>query len=770
MDNQQLQDIVSKVVAALSANGAAGQAAPIVQSGQCLEKPNQVELPPLEQIYVPAPKADQTYQITLLDKTYTFNSLKQLLGYADISKSGDRMAGLAAKDEATREAARSVLSDITLQHIYDNPLTDDNGQVDVVMRVNYAIDRTVFAEIANLTVGEFKDLLMKSNSSEVRRYGTALTGVMASALVKLLDVQEMVYLARKLKRGAAAKARTVLGLPNTLSTRLQPNHPSDNLDGVTLQLYTGLSMGTGDCMFGLNPAIDTVENINAILFHLQRIREELQVPTQICVLSHIKTQLECLESGAPVEIMFQSIAGTEAVLTSEFDVTVELLDKAYHTMKQKGPLKDIAENWMYFETGQGSEVSYNKHNGIDMATTEALCYGLARRYRPFMVNNVTGFIGPETHLDNFEMIYSNLQDHLMGKLLGLPMGMAPCFTLHSKVTTEGQQMATLMLTAAGSNFFMDVYLNTDRMLAYFDTSGHDDQTMRETYNLKPAPEYLRWCISRGIFTEDDYGNIQRGPNWGNPKIFCSSDSEFQRLKESLPAAYGFENAGPRPANKVTRLVRANQAIAREAIYAELRENELGSVAMRKLSTAAPTKDDHLNNPDLGSRLSEESRRSLSAENNDVQIIVSDGLSAEAVHHNIPELLPVLIDGLKANGLKVGQPILAPYGRVKLAEDVGDVLNAKIIINLLGERPGGDALASRSMSAYLNYHITDDATRQEAIRASGNPDIKYEVTVISNIYSGGLPPLEAASVIVERTMDMYRLKAGGNRLENLKQRG
>ncbi len=771
MNNQDVQAIVGKVLAALNANGVnVSTQTPIENSQQQYsDNPMAQELLPLAQIFVPAPQAPQTYQIELLGQSYSFTGLKQILGYADVSKAGDRVVGLTAPNEAAREAARAVLSDLTLQHIFDNPLTDNNGKVDTIMRVNYSIDHNVFKEIAALTVGEFKDLLVKSTSNEVRRYGTALTGVMVAALTKLLDVHEMIFLGKKLKTGASAKARTLLGLPGTLSTRLQPNHPTDNLDGMTMQLYTGLSMGTGDCMFGVNPAIDTVENINAILFHLQRVREELNVPTQICVLSHIKTQLECLESGAPVEIMFQSLAGTDSVLTEEFDVTVDLLDKAYLVMKEKGPLRDIASNWMYFETGQGSEVTYNKHNGIDMATTEALCYGLARRYKPFMVNNVTGFIGPETHLDNFEMIYSNLQDHFMGKMLGLPMGMAPCFTLHSKVTTEGQQMAIELLSAAGSNYYMDVYLNTDRMLAYFDTSGHDDQTIREIYNLKPAPEYLRWCVGRGIFIEDEDGNIQRGPNWGNPRLFCSSDAEFQRLKEGLPAAYGFENAGPRPANKVIRLTRANQAIAREAIYTDLRQNELGEVPFRVIATEASDKESHLNNPELGSHLSAASRSKLSAENKDVQIIVSDGLSSEAVHHNIPELLPVLMDGLKANGLSIGEPILAPYGRVKLAEDVGDVLNAKIIINLLGERPGGDAIASRSLSAYLNYHITDEATRQEAIKSSGNPDIAYEITVVSNIYSGGLPPLEAASVIVERVMDMYRLKAGGNRLEKLKQK-
>jgi ethanolamine ammonia-lyase large subunit len=723
-------------------------------------------LTPLAEIRVPAPAPAHGYETTLLERRFRFSDLKHLLGAADISKAGDRNARLAAPDEVTREAARDILSGLTLQHIYDHPLTDAQGRIGDIMRVNYDIDLETFGEIAGLTLGELKDRLLRSSGREARRLGGGITGVMAAALAKLMDVHELILVAKKLKVGAAAKARTTVGLRGTLSSRLQPNHPTDNLHGVTLLLYTGLSLGSGDALLGLNPAIDTVENIGALLWHIDKVRRETGAPTQICVLSHIKTQLACLERGAPVEIMFQSLAGTDAVLTDEFDVTVDLLDHAYRTMAEKGPLKDLAENWMYFETGQGSEFTYGKHGGIDMATCEALCYGLARRYAPFMVNNVTGFIGPETHLDNFEMIHSNLQDHFMGKLLGLPMGMAPCYTLHSQVTVEGQQMATELLTAAGANYYMDVYLGNDRMLAYFDTSSHDDQTMREVQGLKPAPEYLSWAISRGIFVEDEDGNVQRGPNWGNPRIFCTSDLEFQRLRESLPAAYGFENAGPRPANRVARTLRANQAVAREAIYADLRPTEIGATTLRTLPTAAADKRAHLNDPELGARIAEDAARRLAPENCDVQVVISDGLSAEAIHHNIPELLPVLLDGLNSRHLKLGQPILAPYGRVKLAESIGDALQPRVIVNLIGERPGGDALASRSMSAYIAYRLADAPVQAEAARFSGNPQIRYEYTVISNIYAGGLPPVEAGSLIAERVLEILQYRAAGNRLESL----
>ena len=260
---------------------------------------------------------------------------------------------------------------------------------------------------------------------------------------------------------------------------------------------------------------------------------------------------------------------------------------------------------MYFETGQGSEFSYGTHHGIDMTTAEALCYGLARRYDPFMVNNVTGFIGPETHLDSFEMILSNLQDHFMGKLLGLPMGMAPCYTLHSRTILEGQQIATQLLTAGGANYFMDVCLNTDRMLAYFDTSAHDVQTLRELYGRTPAPEFAEWAIHRGIFQRQADGSIVRRPQWGNPKQFCESEREFDQLAARTPALYGLATAGPRPAERVTRKMRINQAMARSAIHAELSLDvfqKLAGALFRVLQTKASDKETHLNSPEAGSHL------------------------------------------------------------------------------------------------------------------------------------------------------------------------
>ena len=718
----------------------------------------------LADIPVPVPKPDVAYTGRAFDREVSFHGLKKLLAAADVSKSGDRHAGLAAKTETEREAARAILGNLTLQHFYNHPLTDDAGKVDSVMRVNYDIDLAVFERIASLPLGQLKDHLLGSSSKEVQQIGRAMTGVMAAALAKLCDVHELIFLARKCSR--PTKARTRLGLPGTLSSRLQPNHPTDDLRGITLLVYLGLSLGGGDALIGVNPAIDTVDNISRMLRHLDLIRRKTGAPTQICVLAHIKTQLACLEQGAPVEILFQSLAGTERTNLEEFDLTVDLLDRGYRTMAEQGPLKGNAEQFMYFETGQGSEFTYGKHNGIDMAVTEALCYGLARRYDPFMVNNVTGFIGPETHLDSFEMIIANLQDQFMGKMLGLPMGMAPCYTLHSNITLEGQQMATELLTAAGANYYMDVYLNTDRMLAYFDTSGHDDQTLREIHGKQPAPEFLEWGLARGIFARDDQGAVSRGPRWGDPRQFCNSEAELQDLLAATPALYGLDNAGPRPAHQVQRQVRLNQAVGREAIHAELNLDALNRLApCRTIETAAQSKEQHLHSPDLGARVSPQSLLELQPEHSQVQVLISDGLSAEAVNHNVPELLPLLLDGLTSRQWRLGRPILARYGRVKLAEAVAEQLQTDLVVYLIGERPGGDAQASRSLSAYLAYRLADTDAQAEAARVSGHSAIRFEYTVISNIYAGGLPPLEAAAVIVEKVGEILRHRAAGNRLES-----
>ncbi len=719
----------------------------------------------LAKIPVPTPRPPETYRGNFFGREISFHGLKALLGAADFTKAGDRNAGLAAPDEITREAARTLLGQLTLQHFYDHPLTDLKGRVDSVMRVNYDIDLECFATIKSMTLSEFKNHLLRASLRELEPLTRALTGVMAAAVAKLCDVHELIFIARKFRK--PTKSRTHLGQPGTLSARCQPNHPTDDLRGITLLVYWGFALGSGDALIGVNPAVDTVENVSAILHQLDKARRHAGAPTQICVLAHIKTQLACLERGVPVEIMFQSLAGTEATILTEFDISVDLLDRGYRAMVERSPLAGQAEQFMYFETGQGSEFTYGKHDGMDMTTTEALTYGLARRYDPFMVNNVTGFIGPETHLDNFEMILANLQDQFMGKLLGLPMGMAPCYTLHSDIILEGQQMATELLTAAGAIYYMDVELNTDRMLAYFDTSGHDNQTLREIYDRKPTPEFLEWGLERGIFQRTGEGEIVRGPQWGNPRQFCGSDEELAELTGATPATYGYECAGPRPIDAVSRRMKLHQAVGREAIHAELNIDWLQQITpCRVIATTAQSKAAHLNSPESGSVLSAESAALLKPEHSQAQILISEGLSAEAIHHNLQDLLPVLLDGLNGRGVLAGQPLVARYGRVKLAEPVAELLQTDLVIYLIGERPGGDALASRSLSAYLVYRLGTGDVQEKAAAFSHNAGIRFEYTVISNIYSAGLPPIEAASLIVEKVSQILEYQAAGNRLEAL----
>jgi ethanolamine ammonia-lyase large subunit len=290
--------------------------------------------------------------------------------------------------------------------------------------------------------------------------------------------------------------------------------------------------------------------------------------------------------------------------------------------------------------------------------------------------------------------------------------------------------------------------------------------LREIYDRSPAPEFAEWAVGRGIFQQDGDDNIVRGPQWGNPRQFCDSEAEFQELLSRTPALYGLESAGSRPANAVMRRMKMNQAVARAAIHAELCVDDLQKItSFRVLETSARDKETHLNSQEAGTRLSAASRAVLVPEHKQVQIVVSDGLSALAVQHNLPDLFPVLLDGLKSRQVSTGEPIAVRYGRVKLAEQIADVLEPELVVYLLGERPGGDALAARSLSAYLVYRLAGTPLT-EAARFSGNPAIRFEYTVISNIYSGGLPPVEAGAMILEKVLQILSQRAAGNRLESL----
>jgi ethanolamine ammonia-lyase large subunit len=432
---------------------------------------------------------------TVLHSTaYGFSDLKELFGKANEEKSGDHLIGIGAKTVSERVAAKIVLSELTLEQIRNNPLIPpDEDEVSRV--IEEGVNETIYARIKGTTVGELRDLILDHQTSprdiEVLRQG--LTSEMIAAVTKLMSSQDLVYGASKMR--VTGKCLYEIGRPGTLSFRIQPNHPKDDLDGVRASILEGLSYGSGDAVFGLNPVEDNLASCSRLLGTLYDIMEEFSVPTHICVLAHVSTQMAAVEHGAPASMFFQSVAGTEAA-NEDFGVTAELLDEAFALIRRKGLCP--GPNLMYFETGQGSEVSIGADKGVDEMTLEARTYGFARRYAPFMVNNVSGFIGPETIYDGKQMIRASLEDHFMGKLTGLPMGMAPCYTNHTGIDQNDQEIATMLLAMAGANYYMGVPAGDDVMLSYQDTSYHDDATLRELLGLTPAPEYFEWAQERGI--------------------------------------------------------------------------------------------------------------------------------------------------------------------------------------------------------------------------------------------------------------------------------
>lgn len=441
---------------------------------------------------------------------YAFRDIVDLLAKAGEEKAGDVLAGIAARSNAERVAAKRVLAEVTLGELRANPAVP--CEIDEVSRVQEEqINEQIFGEIKNWTVAEFREWLLSHSTTGamIQRISRALTAEMASAVAKLMSNMDLVYAARKIR--VVTHCNTTLGLPGTLSYRIQPNHPSDSIEGITASIYEGLSYTSGDACLGINPNDDSVENTVRIMNAVHDLQDRWRVPTQTVVLSHITTQMAAVQKGGRADMFFQSIAGTESC-NKEFGISAALLDEAFEMIKKYGHAP--GPNLMYFETGQGSELSLGAHHGVDMQTLEARTYAFGRRYHPFMVNNVTGFIGPETHFDGKQIIRGSLEDHFMGKLLGLPMGMAPCYTNHVRSDQNDQENAIMLLAMAGANYYMGVPQSDDCMLSYQDTSYHDDVTLRELLNLRPAPEFERWCERMGLLK-----NGRLTPIAGDPTIF-----------------------------------------------------------------------------------------------------------------------------------------------------------------------------------------------------------------------------------------------------------
>ncbi len=440
------------------------------------------------------------YATTLRSERFVFADLREVLAKANEEKSGDRLAGIAADSEQERVAAKWVLADIPLSEIIAQPLIDPDND-DVSRLLLETLDQDAFRPLASLTVGEFREYLLDDalGQDECQSLHWAILPEVAAAVAKLMSNKDLVLAANKIR--TVTRCRNTMGERGVLGIRLQPNHPTDDLGAILLSTVDGLLFGCGDAVIGVNPATESVETVSAILQGLARLIDTYQIPTQACCLAHISTQLASLERGAPVDLLFQSIAGTQAANAS-FGITVQQLGEGQEQVLEHHQNRNVAwagDNVMYFETGQGSALSADAHHGVDQLTLEARTYGLARVFKPFLVNSVVGFIGPEYLYDERQIIRAGLEDHFMGKLLGLPMGCDVCYTNHAVADQNSADNLLLLLAAAGCNYFMGVPGADDIMLNYQSTSFHDALGVRRLFNLKPAPEFLKWLEDTRIF-------------------------------------------------------------------------------------------------------------------------------------------------------------------------------------------------------------------------------------------------------------------------------
>lgn len=443
-------------------------------------------------------------------KTYQFKDVKDVLAKANEEKSGDILAGIAASSGTERIAAKEVLSNLLVSDLRENPVVPYE-QDDVTRIIQDAVSEPIYNKIRNWTIGELREYILSHETTErdIRHLSRGLTSEVIAGVCKLMSNLDLIYAASKVR--VTAHCNTTIGMRGTLSTRLQPNHTTDNVEGITASLFEGLSYGCGDALIGLNPVNDTISSLSEVLKRFDEIKNEFEIPTQICVLGHITTQIEAVRRGAPCDMIFQSIAGSQKG-NEAFGFTTDIVREAKQLMLQHGTA--TGPNVMYFETGQGSELSSDAHFGADQVTMEARCYGFAKEFSPFMVNTVVGFIGPEYLYDNRQVIRAGLEDHFMGKLSGIPMGCDCCYTNHMMADQNDIEILSLLLGTCGVNYILGVPTSDDIMLNYQTNAYHDASTIREILGLRPIKEFDEWLEKMGI-TEN--GKLTKYA--GDPTIF-----------------------------------------------------------------------------------------------------------------------------------------------------------------------------------------------------------------------------------------------------------
>lgn len=438
------------------------------------------------------------FHYSLAHINYRFNDLKTLLAKASPLRSGDVLAGVAAETYEERVAAQLALADVPLKTLLAQPVIPYE-QDEITRLIIDTHDAAAFAPISHFTAGELRDWLLSdaADTAMLQKIARGITPEMAAAVSKLMRNQDLISVAAKCEM--VTRFRNTIGLKGRLSVRLQPNHPTDDLKGVAASIIDGLLYGSGDAVIGINPATDNPQAVSRLLHMINQLREQFAIPTQSCVLSHVTTTLQLMEKGEPVDLVFQSIGGTEQTNRS-FGVNLALLKEAYEAglSMQRGT---VGNQHMYFETGQGSALSANAHAGVDQQTCEVRAYAVARQFHPLLVNTVVGFIGPEYLYDGKQIIRAALEDHCCGKLLGLPMGVDICYTNHAEADQDDMDTLLTLLSVAGCNFIMGVPGADDIMLNYQSTSFHDALYARKLLSLKPAPEFEQWLLQQGIMNE-----------------------------------------------------------------------------------------------------------------------------------------------------------------------------------------------------------------------------------------------------------------------------
>ncbi|MET4559982.1 ethanolamine ammonia-lyase large subunit [Lysinibacillus parviboronicapiens] len=426
---------------------------------------------------------------------YNFDSLKDVMAKANEEKSGDQLAGIAAESVQQRIAAKAVISELLVKDIRENPLIPPEND-EVTRIIEQDVNEQIYGEIKNWSIEQLREYILSNDTGdrELKRLSKGMNSEIIAAVTKLMSNLDLVHAANKVE--ILTTCNSTIGQKGTLASRLQPNHPTDNIDGIIASLKEGLSYGIGDAVIGINPVDDSVESVKKVLHATKDFINDWSIPTQNCVLAHITTQMKAIKQGAPADMIFQSIAGTE-IANRSFGISADMIREAQELVKKQGT--GTGPNLFYFETGQGSELSAEAHMGIDQVTLESRNYGFARHFNPYIVNTVVGFIGPEYLYNNKQVIRAGLEDHFMGKMHGIPMGVDICYTNHIKADQNDIEDLSVLLTAAGVNFIIAAAMGDDVMLNYQSMSFHDVATLLQTFGKKPTPAYLAWLEKMGIY-------------------------------------------------------------------------------------------------------------------------------------------------------------------------------------------------------------------------------------------------------------------------------